>query len=273
MMNRMRVFAISDVHVDYPENLNWLLQLSDEAYKSDILILAGDVSASLELLATVLESLTAKFNKVLFVPGNHDLWDVNDEFDCALTKLSAIESLCNGLDVSTTVYRINNISFVPLLAWYDYSFATPDRHLRRAWRDYRACKWPEHLNDSGAITRHFLNRNETLLAEQHDIVISYSHFLPRIDVMPERIPQDRRRVYPVLGSNLLEQQVRQLNSKVHIYGHSHVNQSIELDGTLYINNAFAYPAEERIARKKLHCFGQIQSGAVSSRFEVVDAVA
>src|SRR5438309_8459612 len=35
-------------------------------------------------------------------------------------------------------------------------------------------------------------------------VITYSHFLPRIDLMPEFIPSAHRIMYPVLGSVQLE---------------------------------------------------------------------
>ena len=50
-----------------------------------------------------------------------------------------------------------------------------------------------------------------------------------------------------------ELQVKQFNPTIHVYGHSHVNQSIELDGIHYVNNAFAYPSETYIARKQLKC--------------------
>ena len=53
----MRVFALSDIHVDYPENMLWVLQLSDTEYRQDILILAGDVTDDLELLRQVFDSL------------------------------------------------------------------------------------------------------------------------------------------------------------------------------------------------------------------------
>ncbi|MEQ8953916.1 MAG: metallophosphoesterase family protein [Gammaproteobacteria bacterium] len=71
--------------------------------------------------------------------------------------------------------------------------------------------------------------------------------------MPKSIPSNRRTVYPVLGSKRLGDQVKRLQSSIHVYGHSHVNQSVEIEGTRYINNAFAYPSENRIARKALHC--------------------
>ena len=249
----MRVFALSDLHADYAENLAWILALSDVDYRDDVLVLAGDVTDNLDILAQVFEALRAKFRDVLFVPGNHELWVHNDVVNCSLEKFELIATLCESEGVRTGVYECGDITFVPLYSWYDFSFGEPDRHLRRAWRDFRACVWPSHLADSAAVNRHFLSLNEQVLSTRNGTVISFSHFLPRIDVMSPRIPQERRRVYPVLGSVGLGEQVKQLQPDIHIYGHSHVNQSIELDNIRYVNNAFAYPQEERIARKELHC--------------------
>jgi predicted phosphodiesterase len=249
----MKVYALSDIHVDYPENLQWLLSIDDELYQQDVMILAGDVSDNIDLLRQVFVSLKSKFREVLFVPGNHELWVHNDEVDCSLLKFDLIQSLCRELGVRDSLFEHEEISFVPLLSWYDFSFGEPDRHLRRAWRDFKACSWPNHLQDSQSISEHFLEQNIPLLDTRNRFVISFSHFVPRIDVMPERIPLDRRRVYPVLGASDLGDQIARLNPDVHVYGHSHVNQSITLDDIHFVNNAFAYPAEQRIARKRLHC--------------------
>ncbi|PCJ23640.1 MAG: metallophosphoesterase [SAR86 cluster bacterium] len=249
----MRVFAVSDIHVDYAENLQWVLQLSQQDYQQDILILAGDVSDDMALLEQVFESLQSKFMHLLFVPGNHELWVDKKEHVCSLEKFEAINSLCASRGVHTSLFESNDISFVPLLSWYDFSFGEPDRHLKRAWRDFRACSWPDNMQSSSAVAEYFHQQNIPLLETKNKTVISYSHFLPRIDVMSERIPQDRRRVYPVLGSEKLGLQVCQLNPDIHVYGHSHVNQNIEIDSIRYVNNAFAYPSESRISRKQLHC--------------------
>lgn len=249
----MRVYAISDVHVDYEENLNWVLGLSRHEYQTDILILAGDVTDDITLLDRVFHSLNEKFSKVLFVPGNHELWVQNDEHGCSLQKFEAIERLCAEHDMAMGLFERSGVSFVPLLSWYDFSFGQADRHLRRAWRDFRACNWPAHLDSDAAVTDYFHDKNKPLLATRNKVVISYSHFVPRIDVMSERIPEAKRRVYPVLGSEKLGLQVSQLKPDIHVYGHSHVNQSIKIDNVQYINNAFAYPREERISRKQLRC--------------------
>jgi predicted phosphodiesterase len=249
----VRVFAVSDIHVDYAENLAWILSLDHKEYANDILILAGDVTDKMPLLEQVFVSLTASFKAVLFVPGNHELWVQEDDFDCSLTKFEAISELCKSCGVHADVFELTDISFVPLYSWYDFSFGEPDRHLRRAWRDFRACSWPEHLADSQDVTEYFLKLNIPKLATRNKTVISFSHFLPRIDVMPAEIPVKRRNVYPVLGSEALGVQVKQLNPAIHVYGHSHVNQAIDLDDIQYVNNAFAYPSESHIARKQLKC--------------------
>ena len=41
----MRVFAISALHIDFPDNLEWVTRLSNQDYLEDIIIVAGDVCA------------------------------------------------------------------------------------------------------------------------------------------------------------------------------------------------------------------------------------
>lgn len=249
----MRFFALSDIHVDYSENLQWVESIDSGAYRDDVLILAGDATDDLVLLTRILGELRLKFSSVLFVPGNHELWLRADDVDCSLEKFDAIKALCSDVGVETGITRFGKVSVVPLYSWYDFSFGQPSRHLLRAWRDFRECRWPEFLDGAEAINNHFLAMNTDRLLVSDDKVISFSHFMPRIDLMPERIPEKRRIVYPVLGSESLGLQVAQLNPDIHIYGHSHVNRDIVVDNICYVNNAFAYPSEERISRKNLHC--------------------
>jgi len=253
----MRVYAVSDLHVDYPENLEWIQSLGETSHQGDVLILAGDVSHQLDALRQVFESLRSKFMDVFFVPGNHDLWIDEDELDCSLEKFHTIEALCKELGILRDVHHYGELSIVPLLGWYDFSFGEPDRHLRRAWRDFRSCQWPVHLDNAAALNDFFLNKNESLLSTSNTTVISFSHFLPGIDVMPTRIPVQCRRIYPILGSDALGEQVRKLNPDIHVYGHSHVNQSIELDNIRFVNNALAYPSENHIARRQLDCVWEV----------------
>ena len=248
----MRVFAISDLHVDYAANARWVASLSTTQYLDDILIVAGDVSNSLQQLEWALKTIAARFKKVLFVPGNHDLWVINDDRATSLAKFTQVRTVVEKIGVSMRRFSYNGLSIVPLLGWYDYSFGQPSQELLDSWMDYRACRWPSYLEASD-VAAHFEGLNDVTEVAGNEHVITFSHFLPRIDVMPEYIPEQKRVMYPVLGAARLDKQVRKLKSKMHVYGHSHVNRRVHIDGVTYVNNAFGYPHEIRIASKHLLC--------------------
>src|SRR5690242_18890678 len=68
----MTLYAISDLHLTHRHNRESLPGL--RAYRSDWLILAGDVGEDADHLRTALDLLTDRFARVIWTPGNHDLW-------------------------------------------------------------------------------------------------------------------------------------------------------------------------------------------------------
>src|SRR5262249_30093521 len=80
------------------------------------------------------------------------------------------------------------VEIIPLLAWYDYSFGEPNEELRSMWMDYRACRWPSGYTEED-VAAHFASFNDKQVSVAGATVITYSHFLPRIDLMPEFIPR------------------------------------------------------------------------------------
>ncbi|MDA1244583.1 MAG: hypothetical protein O3B02_06225, partial [Proteobacteria bacterium] len=81
--------------------------------------------------------------------------------------------------------------------------------------------------------------------------------------------ESKRTVYPVLGSVELGAQVCRLAPDVHVYGHSHVNQTIKIDSTHYVNNAFATPRETSIASKQLRCIYDSEDSKILSRLSAL----
>ncbi len=247
----MRLFALSDIHVDYPANARWVESLSDADYRDDVLILAGDLTEDSRLLAWCFGHFAAKFRQVLFVPGNHDLWVRREPLAmCSLRKFDQVMAIASDTGVSTRPYHYDDTVVVPLLGWYDYSFGLPDSDLRKLWMDFRACRWPDGLEPE-QVTAHFLRMNPKSLPQPAQRVITFSHFLPRIDLIPSFVPRAMRYLDPVLGSSGIERQLRALGATVHVYGHSHINRRVKLDGVTYINNAFGYPQEGAIAARQL----------------------
>lgn len=249
----MRVFALSDIHVDYDVNARWVQSLSQSDYQDDVLILAGDVSDSIQRLALCLESFVRRFRRVFFVPGNHDLWVIRDpDVPDSLRKFEIVRSTATACGASMVPEVLQGVAFVPLLGWYDLTFGPLLQELAQIWMDFHACRWPRGWT-AHDVASHFMSMNTTQPVLRREVTITFSHFLPRIDVMPGFISPVHRRIYPLLGSVRLEQQLRAWTPDIHVYGHSHVNRRVALDGTLYINNAFAYPHEEHLAAKALSC--------------------
>lgn len=249
----MRVFALSDMHVDYTPNALWVAALSTTEYQQDVLILAGDVSDSMDRFTSCLDAFARRFRKVFFVPGNHDLWVLRDPAHInSLDKFDLIEAAVKACGASMEADAVDGVSIIPLFGWYDGSFGLLAPELAEVWMDFHACRWPAHWSDT-QITDHFIGLNDMRNIAKAQVTISFSHFLPRIDVMPGFIPPAMRKIYPVLGSTRLERLVRDIGPAIHVYGHSHVNRNVVIDGINYINNAFAYPHEERIAAKALQC--------------------
>jgi len=249
----VRVFALSDIHIDYDVNARWIANLSVAEYRDDVLILAGDVTDSRRLLEWCLGALAKRFKKVLFTPGNHDLWVIREGREKnSLQKFDDVCAVVESSGASMQAFNERVVSIIPLLAWYDYSFGEPSEELRSLWMDYRACRWPGGYTEKD-VAAHFAAFNDKQVSAVGDTVITYSHFLPRIDLMPGFCPSATNLLYPVLGSARLESQLRKLNPSIHVYGHSHVNRHVKIEGISYINNAFGYPSENRITSKSLMC--------------------
>ncbi|GAB3351131.1 metallophosphoesterase family protein [Lysobacter tyrosinilyticus] len=247
----MRLFALSDIHVDYPDNARWVEGLSDTDYRDDVLILAGDLTEDSGLLGWCLARFAAKFHQVLFVPGNHDLWVRRSPADmCSLRKFEQVLAVAADSGVSTKPFHYGSTLVVPLFSWYDYSFGVPDKDLSVLWMDFRACRWPDGYGPE-EVTEHFLGMNPQVLPQPANRVVTFSHFLPRIDLIPVFVPRSMRHLDPVLGSSGIERQLRALGANLHVYGHSHINRRVRIDGVTYVNNAFGYPQENMISARRL----------------------
>ncbi|AJX33838.1 metallophosphoesterase family protein [Burkholderia oklahomensis] len=247
----MRVFAVSDLHVEYPENARWVEALSRHEHTRDVLILAGDVATDPARIARVFDALAARFEAVVFVPGNHDLWlGPHDAVATSIDKWHALRELARGGGVRVDPFHARGVSIVPLFAWYDYSFGEPSDDLRQVWGDYHRCVWPDDMTPAD-VARHFEGWNRQYFDIRNDVVITCSHFLPRADLMPSMAPAWVKALAPVMGSWRLDRQIRALGSAIHVFGHSHLNQARTIDGVRYVNSALGTPSESHISRRRL----------------------
>lgn len=263
----LRVFVLSDLHTDYSENMTWVECLSTVKHKRDVLLVAGDVAETYNNFVLTMSLLKERFEHVFYVPGNHDLWcRRGSEISFgSLEKLEKLLDACKRLGVKTDPVVIGSLGIIPLFSWYHESFDREDDitsfripPLEMACKDYHACKWPEELsNKDTSLASYFDAMNEHNMDIVEDIkktceqIITFSHFVPRQELCPEK----RMLFYPnlpkIIGSDSLEVRLRSIHgaegsgSACHVFGHTHFCWDAMLDGIRYVQAPLAYPRERK----------------------------
>ncbi len=135
----MNLFAISDLHLGYDVNRQALLALP--ACPDDWLIVAGDVGDTIAQLEFGFSALTQRFAKVIWTPGNHDLWTLPGEQVPVIgeAKYQQLVNLGRNYGVVTPEdpYLIwpgdgPRCLIAPLFLLYDYSFRPDDVPFNKA---------------------------------------------------------------------------------------------------------------------------------------------
>src|SRR5215212_2142720 len=205
----MRIFAISDLHTDFKENRLVVESLPDDTFNEDALIVAGDVADRLEVIEYTLALLRSKFRQVCYVPGNHELWVRDAAYD-SMEKLRRILEMCRRIKVETNPVEMDGLRVVPLLSWYEPGFdGDDDRDLKEleGWADFYFCRWPAGVGD---VCQNFLDLNEANIRPSDGPVVSFSHFLPRRDLLPPRQYLRFKNLPEVSGCARLDGQIRRL---------------------------------------------------------------
>ena len=130
-----RLLAVSDLHVGYPENRAYADALSP-GDPGDWLIVAGDVGEVFTDVAYVLASLATRFARVIWAPGNHELWThpADPVTVRGVARYEALVKICRRFGVLTPEDEFPRwpgpdgpVTVAPLFALYDYSFSAGDR--------------------------------------------------------------------------------------------------------------------------------------------------
>lgn len=254
----MRLLAISDLHLGHARNREALAALP--AFPDDWLIVAGDVGENLTQLAYAWGLLTARFAKVIWTPGNHELWSRPDESPTmrGTVRYGAFVHLCREFGVITPedpypVWPASTVptTIAPTFLLYDYSFRPADVDRARAvdWaREHDILCGDELLlhpdpyptRDAWCEARCAIT--EARLAEvpaHHDVVL-VNHFPLRYDLahLP-RIP----RFSIWCGTTRTEEWHRRFRATVVVSGHLHIRSTQYRDGVRFEEVSLGYPAQ------------------------------
>jgi len=229
-----KIYALSDVHYDHATNEEWCQNIHATKFLDDVLIVSGNVADSYRALNRALTTLRAKFRRVFYVPGNHEMWINSAEskrFPDSLCKLWAIMELCDDLDVDIFPAAVCKDTFiVPLLSWYCASFDIRDPFPDPKSQADKYAKWP--IDPQQQVWRYMLRLNqEHLMKPYHGNVITVSHFLPRTNLPVWR----EHGVLKVSGCVELDDLVHEARATCHVYGHTHYRHHQVHDGVVYVH--------------------------------------
>ena len=254
------LFAIGDLHVNHSENREFVERLRADA-EDDWLIVCGDVGDSIEDVEWALGSLAARFAKVLWVPGNHELLTQRDEpaeprGDARYRRL--VEA-CRGLGVLTpedpypTWEGPGGPAVVaPLFLLYDYSFgrdvaAGKEEALRLAYEAGVVCVdefllQPDPYPSREAWCEARLRETEArLLACPADTATVLVNHFPLIEA-PTRILRHPE-FAQWCGTTRTADWHRRFRASVVVYGHLHIPVTTWHDGVRFEEVSLGYPRE------------------------------
>lgn len=124
-----RIWAASDLHLANPTNRHAVEEGLPPG--GAVLLLAGDIGERVEHLEWLLARVRPRFDVVLWVPGNHELWTVPGDPDrsVGVERYERYVETCRRHDVLTPECPYSTVSvdgepltLVPLFLLYDHSF-------------------------------------------------------------------------------------------------------------------------------------------------------
>lgn len=128
-----QLWAISDLHIGYAENRDLVEGMRPES-DEDWLLVAGDVAETVEDIRWALKTLAGRFARVIWTPGNHELWTHPSDAVTlrGVARYDHLVEQCRDLGVLTPEDPFavwegpgGPVAVAPLFLLYDYSFLPP----------------------------------------------------------------------------------------------------------------------------------------------------
>ncbi|SDH82578.1 3',5'-cyclic AMP phosphodiesterase CpdA [Actinokineospora alba] len=254
------LLAISDLHITYAENRAIVEGLRPES-ADDWLIVAGDVADQVPDIEWALGTLAERFAKVIWAPGNHELWTVGADPVQArgVERYEALVEMCRGLGVVTPEDPYERwdgeggpVLVAPLFIGYDYTFHAPgcstkEESLAYAHETGVVCTDEVYLHPDPYPTRDEWCRARVALTEPRLAACD----LPLVLVNHYPLVREPTRIlhYPEFaqwcGTELTADWHTRYPTAAMVYGHLHIPRITHHDGVLFQEVSLGYPREWR----------------------------
>ncbi|MDX6741598.1 metallophosphoesterase [Actinocorallia sp. A-T 12471] len=256
-----KLLAVSDLHVAMRENREFVERIRPEG-DGDWLIVAGDTAEVFDDVRWALAALSRRFARVLWAPGNHELWTAKHD-PVRLRgerRYRYLVEMCRSLGVVTPEdpYPLwdgpgGPVRIAPLFLLYDYTFRAPgtrtkDESLAAAYAAGIVCTDEFLLHPDPHPTRDAWCRARVAETERRlaalaaEPVVLVNHFpLVRDPTQVLRHPEFAQ----WCGTRATADWHVRFNAAAVVYGHLHIPRTTWHDGVRFEEVSIGYPAEWR----------------------------
>lgn len=277
----MKLYAISDLHVGFEPNRALWATLPE--HRDDWIILAGDLGETCAHLELTLQIAVARFARVFWVPGNHELWTLPATTDTTApgdrlrgqARYDHCVALCRAHGVVTpedpyVVWPGDGPPCVvaPMFLLYDYSFR------------------PDHVSEADALDW----ARETGIECTDEVLLHPDPYASRADWCRARCAQTRARLAAVpadhatilvnhfplrrelavlpavprfslwCGTRLTESWHLDYRARVVVSGHLHIRSTRWIDGVRFEEVSLGYPRQRAPDRDLAYYLREILPG-------------
>ena len=256
------LWAISDLHVAHRGNESIIDRIRPEN-DGDWLIVAGDVSERTDDISDTLRRLKARFETVIWTPGNHELYTTaKDPMQIfGVARYDYLVQMCRDLGVVTPedIYPLFDpgdgtppVRVVPMFLLYDYTFR-PEGTVNKlqalavarennvvATDEFLLSPEPFQTRDAWSRARIDQTRRRLDQLDPTERTVLINHWPLR------REPTDAL-MYPEFalwcGSELTDDWHLRYNAMCSVYGHLHIPRTTWYDGVRFEEVSVGYPRE------------------------------
>lgn len=255
-----QLLAISDLHVGHAENRPIVEGLRPDD-PGDWLIVAGDVAETTPDIEWALGLLKSRFDTVIWVPGNHELWTTaKDPVQLrGVQRYEYLVAMCRRLGVLTPEdeYPVwtgdgGPVRIAPLFALYDYTFRVDGVHTKQ--------ESLAKAHDAGIVCtdEYFLHPDpypaiddwcRARVAETERRLAACDPDVPLVLVNHWPLVRQPTRIlrYPDFaqwcGTELSGDWHTRFNTATVVYGHLHIPRHTVYDGVPFEEVSLGYPRE------------------------------
>lgn len=250
----MKLGILSDLHVDLNDRgkrriIPGLCSILREE-RVQVLLIAGDLANNYQItLQTLYEIEQLSGVQCLFVPGNHDIWNLKYPDQSAWDIYQALQAFPGNL-ARGPHHLSKDWVVIGDIGWYDYSFGHPRFTVEEfdnmefnemLWQDKLFARWDRPTIE---VSNYFYTKLKRQLEEHQDKqIIFLTHVVPHVQFIVHSAYEMWHYFNGFLGSKAYGELVTQYPVQYAVFGHVHYRKRKEIDGITFICNSFGYTRE------------------------------